>query len=101
MRERCLDVGFDLLAALIAHVGEMRVDSICCISSSILDPANRPLCSGILCQHKLGLHRFVCRTKRSNIRITTFFAGEHEARTIDPDHVERRRRIGCRVTSAS
>ena len=48
-------------------------------------------------QHKFGPHRVVCRTPLANIRITSFFAGEHEARMLDPDRVEVVAAIGCRV----
>jgi hypothetical protein len=40
----------------------------------------------------------VCRTPLTNIRITTFFAGEHEVRVLDPSHVELLAAIGCEVT---
>jgi hypothetical protein len=39
----------------------------------------------------------LCRTPLSNIRITTFFAGEHEVRVIDPARVELVAAIGCKM----
>jgi len=48
-------------------------------------------------EHKFGPNRVVCRTPLTNIRITTFFAGEHEVRIIDPDRVELVAAIGCSV----
>ena len=46
---------------------------------------------------KFGPHRVVCRTPLTNIRITTFFAGEHEMRVLDPSRVELLAAIGCEV----
>lgn len=48
-------------------------------------------------ENKFGPHRVVCRTPLTNIRITTFFAGEHEVRVLDPSRVELRAAIGCDV----
>jgi len=48
-------------------------------------------------ERKFGPNRVVCRTPLSNIRITTFFAGEHEARIVDPSRVELVAAIGCDV----
>jgi hypothetical protein len=48
-------------------------------------------------EQKFGPNRVICRTPLSNIRITTFFAGEHEVRIIDPDRVEIVAAIGCSV----
>src|SRR5690606_36019915 len=48
-------------------------------------------------ENKFGPHRVVCRTPLNNIRITTFFAGEHEVRVIDPSRVELLAAIGCEV----
>jgi hypothetical protein len=48
-------------------------------------------------ESKFGPHRVVCRTPLTNIRITTFFAGEHEVRVIDPSRVELLAAIGCEV----
>jgi hypothetical protein len=51
--------------------------------------------------NKFGPNRVVCRTPVSNIRITTFFAGEHEVRVIDPARVELLDAIGCNVKNGS
>ena len=48
-------------------------------------------------ENKFGPHRVVCRTPLANIRITTFFAGEHEVRVLDPSRVELLAAIGCEV----
>lgn len=48
-------------------------------------------------ENKFGPNRVVCRTPLSNIRITTFFAGEHEVRIVDPDRVEFVEAVGCDV----
>ncbi len=48
-------------------------------------------------ENKFGPHRVVCRTPLTNIRITTFFAGEHEVRVLDPSRVELLAAIGCEV----
>ncbi len=48
-------------------------------------------------EHKFGPHRVVCRTPLCNVRITTFFAGEHEARVVDPFRVELLEAFGCEV----
>jgi hypothetical protein len=50
-----------------------------------------------VCENKFGPHRVVCRTTLNNIRITTFFAGEHEVRVLDPSRVELLDAIGCEV----
>jgi hypothetical protein len=47
-------------------------------------------------QNKFGPHYVVCKTPLENVRITTFFAGEHEARIIDPYRVEVLETHGCR-----
>jgi hypothetical protein len=52
-------------------------------------------------EHKFGPHRVVCRTPLTNIRITTFFAGEHEVRVLDPSRVELLAAIGCEVNVES
>ena len=49
-------------------------------------------------ENKFGPHRVVCRTPLTNIRITTFFAGEHEVRVLDPSRVELLTAMGCEVT---
>lgn len=48
-------------------------------------------------ENKFGPHFVKCKTPIGNIRITTFFAGEHEVRIIDPDRVEFLEPQGCRV----
>lgn len=48
-------------------------------------------------ENKFGPHRVVCRAPLTNIRITTFFAGEHEVRVLDPSRVELLAAIGCEV----
>lgn len=48
-------------------------------------------------ENKFGPHRIVCRTPLTNIRITTFFAGEHEVRVLDPSRVELLATIGCEM----
>jgi hypothetical protein len=50
-------------------------------------------------ENKFGPHRVVCRTPLTNIRITTFFAGEHEVRVLDPSRVDLLAAIGCEVTA--
>lgn len=46
---------------------------------------------------KFGPHYVICRTPLGNIRITSFFAGEHEARIIDPKLVDILEARGCRT----
>jgi hypothetical protein len=48
-------------------------------------------------ENKFGPRRVVCRTPLTNVRITTFFAGEHEVRVLDPSRVELLAAIGCEV----
>jgi hypothetical protein len=50
-------------------------------------------------QNKFGPCYVVCKTPLENVRITTFFAGEHEVRIIDPRRVEIVETHGCRVAS--
>lgn len=52
-------------------------------------------------QNKFGPHHVVCKTPLENVRLTTFFAGEHEVRIIDPRRVEVVETHGCRVASVS
>ncbi len=52
-------------------------------------------------QNKFGPHHVVCKTPLENVRITTFFAGEHEVRIIDPRRVEIIETHGCRAVSVS
>jgi hypothetical protein len=46
---------------------------------------------------KFGPHYVVCRTPLDNVRLTTFFAGEHEVRMIDPTRITLIEVHGCRV----
>ncbi len=48
-------------------------------------------------ERKFGPHFVAGRTPIGNIRLTTFFAGEHEVRIIDPDLVEFFETHGCQV----
>jgi hypothetical protein len=48
-------------------------------------------------QNKFGPNYVVCKTPLGNIRITTSFAGEREARIVDPGPVEVIETQGCRV----
>ena len=50
---------------------------------------------------KFGPNHIKCKTPLSNIRLTTFFAGEYEARIIHPDRVDFLDCIGCRVEETS
>jgi hypothetical protein len=38
-------------------------------------------------ERKFGPHYVVCNTPLDNIRLTTFFAGEHEVRILSPHRV--------------
>ena len=49
---------------------------------------------------KFGPHYVVCKTSLNNIRLTTFFAGEHEVRFINPERVEIVENHGCQVVQA-
>lgn len=46
---------------------------------------------------KFGPHHVVLKTSLSNIRLTTFFAGESEVKIIDPSRVSRVEAVGCGV----
>jgi len=48
-------------------------------------------------KNKFGPHYVVAKTPLDNVRVTTFFAGEHEARVIDPSRVAILEEHGCRV----
>lgn len=52
-------------------------------------------------KYKFGPNYVVCRTPLGNIRITTCFAGEREARIIDPREVEILEDNGCQVAEYS
>ena len=46
---------------------------------------------------KFGPHYVVVKTPLSNIRITTFFAGEAEAKIVDPSRISEVQAVGCDV----
>lgn len=46
---------------------------------------------------KFGPNFVTFRTPVGNVRLTTFFAGEHEVRIIDPDRLELVEAVGCSV----
>ena len=46
---------------------------------------------------KFGPHYVVLKTPLSNIRITTFFAGESEVKIVDPSRVSVVKTVGCQV----
>ena len=48
-------------------------------------------------ERKFGPHCVAVRTARSNIRITTFFAGESEAKIVDPSRIHEVTPFGCDV----
>jgi hypothetical protein len=48
-------------------------------------------------QQKFGPNHIACKTPLDNVRITSFFAGEHEARIIDPGKLEIIELHGCHV----
>ncbi|MFC1642014.1 hypothetical protein ACFL5O_04905 [Myxococcota bacterium] len=48
-------------------------------------------------ENKFGPHFVVGRTPLANVRLTTFFAGEHEVRIIDPGQFEILERHGCEI----
>ena len=52
-------------------------------------------------QNKFGPNYVVCRTPLGNIRITTSFAGEREARIVNPGQVEVIETHGCEVEEYS
>ncbi len=49
---------------------------------------------------KFGPHRVVVKIPLSNIRITTFFAGESEAKIVDPSRISEVQAVGCEVDFA-
>jgi hypothetical protein len=49
---------------------------------------------------KFGAHHVVLKTPLSNIRITTFFAGESEAKIVDPSRISEVQAVGCEVDFA-
>lgn len=71
-----------------------------------LDPKDRDirsiLCSGYAIEEwcassKFGPNYVKFRTPLTNIRITTFVAGETEVKVIDPNKLEVVEGIGCKV----
>ncbi len=52
-------------------------------------------------KYKFGPNYVVCRAPVGNIRITTCFAGEHEARIVDPRNVDMLECNRCRVVEYS
>jgi hypothetical protein len=54
-----------------------------------------------IAEWKFGPHFVKCRTPLTNIRLTTFFANEHEVRIIDPDRVEFLECVGCELREVS
>jgi hypothetical protein len=52
-----------------------------------------------IAQWKFGPHFVIVRTPITNIRLTTFFAGEAEVRLVDPSRIEVLETVGCTVES--
>ena len=52
-------------------------------------------------ERKFGPNYAVSKTPLDNIRLTTFVAGEHEVRIVDPDLVEVVEVHGCRCETAT
>lgn len=52
-------------------------------------------------ENKFGPNHVIGTTPLDNVRITTFFAGEHEVRLIDPERFEIREAHACRVQRTS
>lgn len=50
-------------------------------------------------ERKFGPNFVVFRTPLTNIRITSFMAGEHEARILDPNKLDLVETFGCRVSA--
>ncbi len=46
---------------------------------------------------KFGPHYVVLKTPLSNLRITTFFAGESEVKIVDPSRVSLVKTVGCQI----
>jgi len=51
----------------------------------------------VMGKHKFGPHYVIVRTALSNIRITTFFAGESEVKIVDPSRIREVQPFGCEV----
>ena len=49
---------------------------------------------------KFGPNHVVVKTPLSNIRVTTFFAGESEAKIVDPSRTSEVQAVGCEVDFA-
>ena len=49
---------------------------------------------------KFGPHHVMLKTPLSNLRITTFFAGESEVKIVDPSRVSEVQAVGCQVDFA-
>jgi hypothetical protein len=49
---------------------------------------------------KFGPHHVVLNTSLSNLRLTTFFAGESEVKIVDPSRVSQVEAVGCRWKSS-
>lgn len=52
-------------------------------------------------ERKFGPNYVVCKNPLDNIRLTTFFAGEHEVRILAPHRVVVLERYGCRVVKGA
>jgi len=52
-----------------------------------------------MAERKFGPHHVVLKTPLSNLRITTFFAGESEVKVVDPSLVSVAKSVGCKVKS--
>ena len=50
---------------------------------------------------KFGPHHVVLKTSLSNLRLTTFFAGESEVKIVDPSRVSLVEAVGCKVEAIS
>lgn len=50
----------------------------------------------VIGERKFGPHHVVVKNSLSNIRITTFFAGESEVKIIDP-RISKVQGFGCKV----
>ena len=55
----------------------------------------------IIAERKFGPHYVAVRTPLSNIRITTFFAGESEVKIVDPSRIREVRPFGCELQFVS
>ena len=55
----------------------------------------------IMGERKFGPHYAAVRTALSNIRISTFFAGESEVKIVDPSRIQEVEPFGCKVQLVS